>query len=340
MAWTETEISQFQIENNKALAEVNATLRPDKGLVGNVGVYLQGQAGDLMTAMSVLKYRDEIFAGRNIVWFVNSPNCDLLKYAPISEVRPWPWPGNGMPIDGSDYYPLLTTSDNKLNQVLKLDYEDCADILEGWFPAPHQLSPSQRHGIDYPNCSKRIFGVPDVYPWHPVLAWSEEEKEMADCFFEKFGLEKKIYFETFAGSGQSRLNEEMIVDAMNLCREHWDGCSFIFGSHKYLRGNEKFPEHFFDQPNVYSSAEFTVRQSALITSRCDLMISVSSGLTVAASAWNVNQPATVQFCGSEICSTKALSHTNFQLVTADDKPFEQAKKEFYDKLIELLKRYK
>lgn len=337
MAWTETEISQFQIDNNKALGEINATLRPDVDLSGKVGCFINGQQGDLMTAMSVLKYRKEIFGGKQIVWFVNNPNCDLLRYAPISEVRPWPWAGNGLPIGTPDYWPMLTTNDNKLNKELKLNFKDTEDLDEGYFPAPYMVAPPKRHGIDYPNVSKRIFGVPDHYEWHPYLSYSPDEVVMMAEYMANFQGRKNIIFETFAGSGQSLLDTQMVQKAIKICRNVWGDCNFFFASHKYLRSHEQFPENFFDEDGVYSCAHFTVRQFGLMNDYCDLIISVSSGITVACSAWDRKTTPVIQFCGSWICSTKSLAYgRQFELVAADFKPIEQSKGEFEHTLLNIL----
>lgn len=339
MAWSEQEISTYQIHNNKMLAEINATLQPDKNLSGKVGIFIQGQAGDLQTAMSVLKYRDQVFGNKEIIWFANMPNADCLRYAPISEVRPWPWPGNGLPHDApGDFYPILCDENNRLNLALAKNYELTADLDSGWFPAPWQLLPQKRHGIDYPNCSRKVFGIPDDYPWHPLLNHSDEEADATFDFIDKLPEGKRILFETFAGSNQSKLSDEMVKEAMRICNEMWPHCVFIFASHKYLRNQEEFPEGFFEQQYVYSCAEFTVRQCSLISNYCDLIISVSSGITVACSRWGRVAVPIIQYTGSFICSTKSLaSGSRFELVTADNKTPEDSKKEFEERLISLLK---
>lgn len=339
MGWSNEEISKFQMENKNALAEVNATLRPDDGLSGKVGIFLPGQAGDLMTAMSVLHYREEIFGKKEIIWFANNPNADALKYAPISEVRPWPWAGNGLPEGCPDFWPLLCDGNNRLNLELAKQYELTADLDDGYFPAPYMLEPERRHNVEYPNCSKKVFGVPDHYEWKPSLRFSCQEIDMAHDFLKIRG--ELILIETFAGSGQSLLTDGMVKDAMGICREHWPSCKFIFASHKYLRNQEEFPKDFFLQPGVYSAANFTVRQCSLIGDYCDLIISVSSGITVACSRGGGGKVPIIQFCGSGICSTQALAVGRpFELVTADNKTFESAKQEFYNKLSSLLNTHK
>lgn len=339
MAWSSQEVSEFQKQNNKMLAEINATLRPDKNLSGKVGIFIQGQAGDLMTAMSVLEYRDQIFGNKEIIWFANMPNADCLRYAPISEVRPWPWPGNGLPSDApGDFYPILCDENNRLNKTLSKNYELTADLDDGYFPAPWQLSPQKRHGLDYPNCSRKIFGVPDDYKWHPLLNHSTEEADAAFDFIDKLPEGKRIFFETFAGSDQSKLSDEMVKNILKLCRDKWPGCVFIFASHKYLRAQEKFPENFFDQPDIFSCSEFTVRQCALISDYCNLIISVSSGITVACSRWVRVAVPIIQYCGSFVCSTKSLADGSpFELVTADNKSIDQSGQEFITAIDKLLK---
>lgn len=336
MAWSNEEISQFQIDNNKALAEINATLNPDEGLVGSVGVFLFGQAGDLATATSVLKYRNEIFGNKKIIWFANYPHADILRYAPISEVRPWPWAGNGLPLNCPDYWPLLCTENNTLNLELAAQFEDTKDLIGGFFPAPYMIPVEKRHGWDYPNCSRKIFGVPDDWDWHPVISHSHlEECYVRDWIFN-LPERRNIIFETFAGSDQSKITHEMIVRSIEICREQWKDCNIIFVSHKYLKSQEKFPESFFEQPGIYSASHLTVRECGLLTHWSKLMISVSSGIAVACSAWGMKPIPIIQFTGSFICSTKSLALGQFELVTYDDKPFENAKEEFYNKLTELL----
>lgn len=338
MPWTEEETKKFQMDNAEHLAEINKTLRPDKNLSGKIGIFCPGQAGDTGVVTGILNYRDIVFPGKEIIWYINHPNADLLRYAPISEVRPWPWAGNGLPANTPDFYPLLCDENNRLNKELAKQYELTNDLEDGWFPTPWMLPVVKRHGIEYSNCSKRVFGIDENLPWHPVFNFSEEEYENALQFTRGMLAKYIILFETFAGSSQSRLDEEMIKRSMNICREQRSGCKFIFASHKYLRDNEQFPGWLLSQKDVFFAKDFTVRQCALIAAQCDFIISVSSGISVASSALGMSIQM-LQFCGSKICSTAAISGQFFNLVTADDKPFESAKDEFYTKLTNLLNQH-
>lgn len=324
-------------ENYKMLKEINDSLRPDKcDKTGKIGIFLFGQAGDLATATAVLKYRKELWPNKEIIWFCNLPNAELLKYAPIDQVRPYPWGGNGLPIGEECFHVTLCNSENRLNLELAKNYELTADLEDGYFPAPHMMTPQQRHGLEYPNVSKKVFGVPDDWEWHPCLEFSEEDYDLVDLFLEKVGKGKIVCIETFAGSGQSLLDEGMITKAMTLCMAHWGDCNFIFASHKFLRGNEAFPDYLIKGYKMYWCPDFTVRQCALIAGSSDLIISVSSGITVADSCWHNRPTPILQFCGSSICSTRAIALGRFELITADERSLDTAKEEFYSKLKSLL----
>ena len=330
MSWTQTEVTDFQKTNNKALSEINATLRPDKGVkTGKIGIFCHGQVGDLATVMSVLAYREELWPNKEIVWFANSPNADLLRYAPISEVRPWPWAGNGLPEGTPDFYPLLCNGDNHLDLEKAKEYELTADLENGYFPAPHMMTPVQRDGIDYPNVSRKVFGIAADKPWHPVLNFSEFE---IDIMKEApFANRKTIMLETFCGSGQSIWDDLFTVRTIEICREKWGSCNFLFASHKDTG-------QFKDFEGYYSLADFTPRQAALFIEQCDLFIGVSSGISVVTSYLGSKPVPKIQCCGSYTCSTVALSTGEINLISSDGhaKPF--VLNQFELKLTEVINR--
>jgi len=322
-----------------------------------IGIVAPFQNGDLITATSVLRYRDILWQDSDIVWFCNEPHNDALKFQNI-ETRYFPHGWGILANDIAGIYServkkdkeegrpewedwsVLMNNENRLKQELKNNFSSFMDLSDAYFPVPWMLNVSQRHGISYPDCSKQVFKIPMEWEWHPVLNFSDEEADRAFDFIDKLSDGKKILFETFAGSDQSKLSDEMVKDTMRICNEKWPDCVFIFASHKYLRLQENFPDGWFEQENVYSAADFTVRQCALIAEKCDLMISVSSGITVAASAWDLKPPPILQFCGSKVCSTLALANGKFELVTADNKSFDESKNEFMKSLEKLLNEIK
>lgn len=316
-----------------------------------IGIFLHGQRGDIMEAMSVLKYRKELWGDAKIVWYADAVNFDLFEYQDI-EVREFPR-GFGYPkmvieenakLEGTDkprwedWLPLVDEK-NHMALDLKHRYPSLDDIDYGYFPAPHQVPVHRRHNIEYSNVSKKVFGVPDHYEWHPYVLFSDEEIHYSKEFIKTISDNKNIFIETFAGSGQSRLSEEMITKTMEICREKWGGCNFIFGSHKFLREQEIFPDWLKLDNDVIFIGSMNIRECALLAIQCDLMISVSSGISVASSAWDLRSVPMLQFCGSKICSTSAISKDGFELVTADDKPFLRAKDEYYLKLLNMLNKY-
>lgn len=329
MSWTNEEVSQFQIDNNKYLSEVNATLK--KSGKPKVGIFLPGQNGDIMTAMSALKYKDVLWPDKDLVWFVNMPNADLLRYSNVSEVRPWPWAGNGLPEGTPDFWPLMCNENNRLNHEVASQYELTADLEDGYFPAPYMLA--DRQGWDYANCARTVFGISRACEWHPYLSFSDEEKEMAKEFISALPKRKTIMLETFCGSGQSKWDDEMTVRTIELCRKHLGGCNFIFASH---------PDNarFFDDDGMVSASHFTVRQTALLNDYCDLFVGISSGISVATSCWGNKPVPKIQYCGSFVCSTVSLANGPITLVTADGKTARQSRLEFENKLIELLNKIK
>lgn len=312
-----------------------------------VAICCHGQVGDIMTAMSVLKYKNELWGSDcKVVWFASKENWDIFKHSHI-EVREFPR-GFGYPemvveenrklIEKGelpvweDWKPLVDEN-NHLNLELAKNVPSLSEFDFGYFPAPHQVPHNKRLNVDYPNVSRKVFGLPNNYEWHPVLEFSDEEKIKADEYMTKLPSGKIIFWETFAGSGQTFLTEEMVERGMWICREYWKGCNFIFGSHKFLSGNEQFPQGFFERNGVYSCSDFTARQTALISGRCDLILSVSSGLCVAASCWGNNPVPIIQAAGSFICSTQSLALGKFELVTSEHKSYETAKDDFYLALI-------
>ncbi len=330
MTWSTQEVSKFQLENNRTLAEINDTLRPDKDLGdGKIGIFLFGQVGDLATAMSVLAYRKELWPGKKIIWFANAPNADLLKYAPISEVRPWPWAGNGLPEGTPDFYPLLCNGDNHLDLEKASKYDLTKDLDNGYFPAPHMHTPEQRDGIDYPNISRKVFGIDKDKPWHPVLSFSEDEKLMVSESL--LPLRKTIMIETYCGSKQSVWDDLFTIRTIELCREKWGSCNFLFCSHKNTEG-------FKDFEGYHSLADFTPRQAALFIEHCDLFVGISSGLSVVTSYLGSKPVPKIQCCGSYTCSTVALSTGEINLITSDghQKPF--VLNQFELKLKEVIER--
>jgi hypothetical protein len=327
---------------------------------GKVGIFCHGQHGDISVITSVFKYRHQLWPGKDLVWFVSGDSLrDLFKFNDFIELRDWPqgWdlPERCHPDGPDNVYArahgqtlfenwfILKQDNNRLDMSKKHLFERTKDLDDGYFPAPHHMTPEQRHGIEYSNISRVVFGVPLSMPWHPVLFWSEAEKQAVKEFCSQFKYRKTILFETFGGSGQTWLNDAMIRRALQLCRDHTPDVNIVFVSHKYLNqayGSETFPQDILEQDGVYHAAHFTVRQCALLIEYADLMICVSSGISVTTSAWGLKPTPKLQYCGSEIGSTLAIANGPMYLVTTDDTT-DRSRVEnlFYSRLSALLPIY-
>ncbi len=328
-----------------------------------IAIACSGQAGDIMTAMSVLHYKDELWGpDAEITWLADERYYDIFKYNPYLKVKQFP---HGWQISEQDKNTIYTeriakdkaegkpdwedlnlakTADGKVDQTLKQNFKSIAEFDEVYFPAPWQVPANRRMGVNYPECSKKVFEVPDSYLWHPVLFFSDEERKKAEDFMTLAPSDnpnrKKVLIESFCGSGQSKITHQMIMDAMKTCEDVWGDCAFVFVSHKYLNGREEFPNEILHKPEVVFAKHFTVRQAGLLINHADLMISTSSGVTVASSHWGAKSTPILQFCGSAVCGTKELARGEMIQVFTDERPFELAEAEFKLKLIELLTKYK
>ncbi|MEK6883387.1 MAG: hypothetical protein AABY22_27415 [Nanoarchaeota archaeon] len=343
-SWTKEETNKYKKMNDEALIELNKTLTGSfpygekKKL--NLGIFCPGQQGDLITVMSVLQHSDILWPNHNIIFYTNFPNADSLRFAPISEVRPYPWANNGLPENTPDFYPLLCT-DNGLNKELSSQYELTKDLDVGFFPTPWMVASEKQHGIPYTDCSKMVFGVPSDWAWRPYLSWSEEEKDNAHGFMYKLPKGRKnILLETFCGSGQAYNWDEFTTKKiMAICRDKLGPTNFIFASHAHKGGvnNIGLPhEMFIDEEGVVSAAHFTVRQAGFLINYCDLMVCMSSGISCATSAWDLKSVPKLQYCGSKKCSTAGIANGEFHLVEMDGRPKKVADKEFFSKLEEIL----
>lgn len=321
-----------------------------------IGIALSGQAGDIISATSVFAFKDELWgADTEITWLADERYYDIFKFNPYLIVKQFPhgWQiseqdkatiyAERIAKDIADGKPawedlsLAKNYDGTVNQELKHQFESIKIFDQVYFPAPWQATSKRRTAQNYPLCSKKVFGVPDDFAWHPVLFHSPEERIMAKDFIDKLPPGNKIIlFETYCGSQQSKLTHEMVLNSMRICEEQWGKCNFIFVSHKYLNAQPEFPENFFTETDV-SAAHFTPRQAALLANYCDLFISVSSGISVASSCWGTKPYKMIQYCGSAVCGTKELAIGECVQVFSDDKA-DLGESEFYDALNQILNK--
>lgn len=289
--------------------------------IGKIGILLPGAHGDIMSAMSVLKYKDDLWPNKDVVWFCSPPQSEVLKFAPV-EIRIW-----------EDFSQLIMNKYDR-NHYLQIrnNFDSLKDLEKEYLPAPWFYDPQdkERNNIDYPNISKRIFGVDSKLEWHPLLHFSEQEQDMVRDFCLGLPYPKTIMLETDCRSGQSNWNDSMTRTTISMCRAKLGKCNFIFASNT---DNSRF----IDDVGVVSCSHFTIRQSALVNNFSDLFIGISSGISVATSCWGNKPTPKIQYTNTFICSTQSLSNGPFELIECYTPNAEQR---YFHKLNEMLDRIK
>lgn len=293
---------------------------------GKIGIFLPGLHGDMMQAMSVLKYKDALWPNKDVVWFCGNmaTRLDVLKYNDaISEIRHWP---EGYKLPERCYvenltaaskgeppwadFSVLMDSNNHLDQEKKHMFESTKDLELGYFPGTWMMHASRRPGVDYPNVSRMVYGADSSWEWHPYLGFIDEEREAVREFCSRLPHKKTIMLETDFTSGVSPWDDDLTRDTMAICRQKLGRCNFIFAC---APDNSRF----FDDVGVVSCSQFTVRQTALVNNYSDFFIGISSGISQAVNCWYNNPTPKIQYCGSFIMSSVSIANGPFELVVKD-----------------------
>ena len=294
---------------------------------GKIGIFLPGRNGDIMQAMSVLKYKDTLWPGMDIIWFCgNTPFRDVLLHNDaIAEIRHWPegWKdpdlcklqsplavAKGEP-PWADFSPLKR-SDNRLDQERKHDFDSTKDLDDGYFPTPWMVSAEQRGNLDYPNVSRKIFGADFSWEWHPYLGFSSAERTAVHDFCLSLPHKRTIMLETDSASWKTYWDDDLVRETMALCRQKLGACNFIFACAVDIT-------KFQDDAGVVSCSQFAVRPTGLVNNYSDLFIGQSSGISQAVNCWGNKPTPKLQYCGSFIMSSVSIANGPFELVVRDPK---------------------
>lgn len=258
---------------------------------GKIGILCSEHHGDIALCTSVLKYKDKLWPNKDVVWFCGlAPEratfLDMLKYNDaILEIREWP----------NVFFKEIMDENAQLRYDKKNDFEQLKDIEIGYFPAPWAALPNNAlNAVNYANIPRMIYGADPSLEWHPYLGFSNDEREQAKDFCAALPHSKTVMLETqLKSAGDFRVDEDSIKNIMQLCRNKWGKCNFIFASKLDY-------SHLFDDPGVVSCSHFTVRQCALIHNHCDLFIGVCSGISVTSSCWGNKPVPRVEMGGSMV----------------------------------------
>lgn len=279
---------------------------------GKIGIFAPSQVGDVMTTMSVLKYRDQIWPDKDLVWFCAEQHYDALKFSPVSEIRPY---------SAADYRALKTNSGvghgmNRLDLQRAKDVPSAADLEAGFFPCPWMLEQvEQRQGIIYPQISQRIFGVDLSLPWRPCLYFSDEERQMVADMMSALPHPKTVMFEN-SPCGYSEWDDNITRMVMSMCRDKWGKVNFLFASGGHRSGNDM--SRFFDDTGCISGGHLTARQAALANDHCHLFAGVAGALTFATSCWGAKPVPKLLYTGSEIFGARSIANGRIEIVAMDE----------------------
>lgn len=285
---------------------------------GKVGIFAPSQIGDIITTMSVLRHKDELWPDKDIVWFCDDVPLphgggrhDVFKHSPVAELRPW---------SGYNYLSLKVNSGvgagmNRLDLNSIKGIPSLADLDVGYFPTPWQLEdPMQRHDIKYPQISQRIFGVDLSLPWRPCLYFSDDERRMVADMFAAMPHKRTVMFEN-SPCDYSGWNDSLTRAVMSSCRKRWGPTNFFFASGGSRSGNDM--SRFFDDPGCASGEKMTARVVSLANEHCDLFVGVAGALTFATSHWGAKPTPKLIYTGCEQFGARGIANGRIELVTAE-----------------------
>jgi hypothetical protein len=295
---------------------------------GKIGIFAPCQVGDIITATAVLKHKDEIWPGKDIVWFCNEPFTDALKFSPVSEIRSY---------GPNDFNACLKKNMGVGNGMNRMDLEKArsfdttSDLEDGYFPLTWMVSGEQRKGLDYPMISKRIFGVNST-EWRPFLCFSSEEREMVAEIARSLPHKKTVMIEN-APTNYSSWGDASTRILMDRCRAAWGPTNFVFASGGHRSGCDM--TRFFDDVGCISISNLTARQASLFNEHCDLFAGLAGALTFATSCWGAKPTPKIILTGSEILGARGIANGKIEIV-AGEVYLNDSDREFDKRLTRLL----
>jgi len=302
-------------------------------MTGKIGIFAPEQVGDCALATCVLKHKEKLWPGKEIVWFGHlAPHKaiygDVLKYNEyISEIRDWP------DFKTMENFRSCIDPNGQLVLNKRDEFDEFKDLNGGYFAVPWCVLPNNAfNAVNYANISRIVYGADPSWEWHPCIGYAPEEYEAAKEFRSKLPYDKTIILETeLRSAGMFRLAEDTIKSLMSICRAKFGKCNFIFASKI-----DHTP--FVDGPEVVSCSDFTPRQTGLIHDHCDLAIGVCSGLTQIWSSWGRNPVPRLELCGSMIVSS-VIANGPVDSVICDNFNLAQMKAGLEQRLQEVLSKF-
>lgn len=282
-----------------------------------VGIYAPWANGDMIMSTPFLKYREELWPGANIIWFVLPPenahaaglhraSPDIVAHNPyIDEVRA------SMSSPGEMVKARVGHRTNEHGHPLSVGIDEAGRIKDDsrvlpelsdldlcYFPAPtHNCD---KLGTPFTLITKFVFKYPEGAVIHPCLFFTKEEDGKAESFVGALPHKYTIMLETEYGSGQSHWNDDLTRDCMRVARSTLGFCNFVFASPKSC-------EKFRDDAGVVDCSGFSIRQCIPIFNRCNLFIGVGSGISHAVGSWTASPVRRIDCTNGTALSTSYTS---------------------------------
>jgi len=269
--------------------------------MGMIAIVSPGGVGDMLLSTSVLKYRDQFWPGKDIVWYSAKETEYVLSNVPgLKEVRnvrgEGGWTGW---VESSDCEKFLVTapwmhsiSNNQIKipkDTIMIDY---LKLVTEWAT------------------SSRILG-----PLHPCLECSAYDNKVAETIDGCLPYPKTVMIESGYYSDQSFLNIGILEKMMEGIREKWGDCNFAFASGGK---NALLPEG----KGVFSCSKLSLSGVLALFNLCDAFIGVSSGLSWAVCSWAANpEVPRLELIKMPIAETRKSSRGPISVVWNEDQLF-------------------
>jgi hypothetical protein len=241
----------------------------EKIKVGIIAILNPGGVGDMLLSTSVLKYRNELWPGKDIVWYCVDQNNKVLSSVPgLKELRPVVykdrWLGWTTPHDCDLFLATAPWMTNLPERILQTN-----------FPIDTLMTDKHKRIVEKAT-STRILGG-----WHPCLECSDVDRNVAETIRGLLPYDKTVMMETGYYSGQSFLTMEILERLISEIRRAWGDCNFVFVS-----GGEKslIPEG----RGMFSCSKLSLSSVVSLFNLSDAFVGVSSGLSIAVCSWDAN----------------------------------------------------
>lgn len=261
-------------------------------------------------ATACLKYKDALWPGAEIVWFVlpkeraagiHAASPDIVAHNPVPlEIREIDCNARFV-LDArkghrqnDQGHPLSVQNRSMLGQLTdrRRKFKILDDLDACYFPAP--WANCDKLNAPFVLAQKAAINYSPEMKIRPFVGFTNEEEERARAFVSGFPYRFTVMLETQCGSNQSNWTDDTTAEIMSLCRRR-GSCNFVFaspGSHRKFAGD-----------GVVDCSAFTLRQCVLVYNHCDVFVSTASGVAVITSAWQASP------------RTKRIEYTNNPMIT-------------------------